>query len=101
MVHDDQFGIGLAVENQISEGIEDHRVGILQVKSDGSVGRDISRRSRGVEDRGHVDHVPANLSLYDGRGCIWIVRRIGGAQKNIVAAKCNIVIAAAMGSRAE
>lgn len=41
MVDDDQFGVGRAVQNQVSEGIEDHRSGVLQVQSHGPVGGDI------------------------------------------------------------
>jgi len=101
MMHDDQFRVRLTVQHQVAVGINDHGVGILQVKADGSVGRDISCRGRTAEHWRHRDRGSTDLRLYDGGPVVGSVGRIGGANENIVTAEGDVVIAAAMRGGAE
>jgi hypothetical protein len=65
------------------------------------VGRYIGCSSCSAQHRGHNHCAPADLGLHDGGRRVRVVCRIGGANKYVSAAECEVVVAPAVRSGAE
>ena len=85
MMQNDEFSICLAIQYEISEGIERHGIWILQVQGDRRVGCSVGRGCGTKQHRANTHGAASEFGTNNGRSGVRVVGWIRRADKHVLA----------------